>query len=210
MGRLRRPLGLPPGLLPTLLLACGAASSSCSAVPEMAAPAAREGVDASRVMFQVGLRSFDDQETWEPVEAEVAVGLEFSRVGGSGLGVDLGLLGSIGLDEGSTSDLDVAGAAAEIYAGLRQEFGSGALRPYVGGGGTMLVAGIDNDAGGGVADDEDTSPGYYIRAGVVAFLTERTLMALDVRYVGGTSLEFETLEGTADYAQALLQVGFRL
>ena len=71
------------------------------------------------------------------------LGLEFSQERpGSAVGWELGLMASG--DESTSSGIDVEGATAEVYGGVRKSFGSGSLRPVIGGGLSAIAAAVEH------------------------------------------------------------------
>lgn len=162
----------------------------------------------SRVSLLAGGRRLTD-EAWGDVDEQLALGFEFTRVLPSGFGIEFGALGSTDVQERASENVDVTGAVVELYFGFRQEFGSGRLHPYLAAGGSALAAGIDNDSGGVVADDEDMAPAIYGRGGFLYETGPRSFVGLDLRIVRGSELEFETVELDADYEQATFIIGLR-
>lgn len=158
-----------------------------------------------------GGRDFTDDEIFGRVDDEVVLGIEYSHEIRDGFGLEVGTLGSLSTNGGVSGDVDVTGAAAEFFGGARytHSFDESPWHPYVGAGVTMIIAGVDNDEGGQVADDQDLSIGGYVRAGVMYDVTEVVTVGVDLRSVFGTDLELETVSGDADYNQLALVLGFR-
>ncbi len=200
-GLVRRPQG-ELGLLPYVpmrllsVLAC-AALSACSTPPRST---------PHQFSVLLGARTLDNDDIWAPVEDEMVAGMEYSLVGQSGFGLELGGLASGRFDVRVSDDVRATGAVAEVYLGLRREFVLGGWRPYLGGGGVLLAAGIDNDSGGLIADDEDASAAVYLHGGLLYKVAPSLSLGVDVRLVTGSSLEFEGIEGDADYAQLALVI----
>lgn len=164
-----------------------------------------------QITLFVGVRDFMDDDIFGRVDTEFAFGLEYAREVSDGLGFEVGGLGSISTDNGIAGNPDVTGAAAEIYGGARYWFkGDRRWTPYVGGGLAAIMAGVDNDEGGQVADDQDFSLGLYAHGGLQYELTDTLYLDADVRALFGTDLELETISGDADYVQFLLGIGFQL
>lgn len=184
------------------------AAGSTREVPQDAPAASTDGISQA-LAFQVGHRIFQDDDLFGPVDSAAAVGLEYSRVRADGLGFELGLLGSLGVDDGQ-DDPNVIGVAAELYGGVRKAFDLGRFRPYAGAGATVLLVDINDDSGPQVPDDQDASLGVYLHGGVLYPVSETTSVGVDLRYVGGTSLDLGPFSGDADYLQAMFVVSLGL
>lgn len=182
-------------------------AASCATFPEPAAEYEREPDGQNRAAVLFGARSFEDDAFWAPVEDEGAVGFEFSHVGPSGLGFEVGAQGSLGYEDRPIGDFDVTGAVGEIYGGVRYALGRGRLQPYVGAGGALLAAGIDDDNGPLAPDDEDVSGAYYVHGGLLVDVAQSIFVGVDLRLVGGTELDFDTISGDADYRQVAFVIG---
>ena len=172
-------------------------------------PAEPESRQRHRLSVRLGARSLDLEEIWDPVAEQFTAGLEYSQVSASGFGLEFGLNGSVGFEEGGDADFDVTGGILEGYGGLRKEFDWGRWRPSFGVGAAWIAAGIDNDAAGSLADDSDTSIGYYAHGGLLYDCSSSTFIGVDVRVLRGSEIEFDGLEGDADYEQITLVLGLR-
>ena len=162
-----------------------------------------------RLTALLGVRSIGDSEVWDPVADELTAGLQYSKVGLGGFGVEMGVLGSSGSKDGVSSNVDVTGAALELFGGLRKEFDWGHWRPAIGGGAALIGAAIDNDSGGGAADDEDTTTGLYFHGGLFYDFDSGTFLGLDFRKMTSTELEFGAIRTDVDYQQLTLVLGIR-
>lgn len=171
-------------------------------------PSAAENM-GTRVSVLLGRRTLDDSEVWDPVSKEFTAGVELSRAGESGFGFEGGLLGSTGFENRFSENVDVTAAILEAFVGLRKEFDLGGWHPYIGAGGAIVGAAIDNDSGGAAPDDEDITAAYYGRAGVLYDLEERVYFGIDVRFLGGSELEYETVTTDVDYRQITFVLGTR-
>ena len=164
-----------------------------------------------QITLLAGVRDFTDDDIFGRVDSEFAFGLEYAQEISDGLGFEVGGLGSLSTDNGIAGNPDVTGAAAEIYGGARYWFkGDRRWTPYVGAGLSAIMAGVDNDEGGQVADDQDFTLGVYAHGGVQYDMTDALFLSADVRTLLGTDLDLETISGDADYWQFLLGLGFRL
>jgi hypothetical protein len=162
-----------------------------------------------RISFLAGARSLGDEEIWDPVAEELTLGVQYSTVGRSGFGIEFGLIGSTGFKDEVSANVDVTGAVLEGFVGLRKEFDWGKWRPAFGAGAALIAAGIDNDAGGGVLDDQDTSKGYYAHGGLFYDYDSSAFIGVDVRVLTGTELVFDATDADADYQQITLVLGLR-
>ena len=168
-----------------------------------------DGRQPHRLSALVGARSLGDDEVWDPVADELTLGLQYSKVGTSGFGIEFGVSGSTGFKNEVTTNVDVTGAVIEVFGGLRKEFDWGKWRPTFGAGAALLAAGIDNDSGGAVADDEDTSSGLYAHGGIFYDFDSNAFIGVDARVLTGTEIEFGTIQADADYQQVTLILGLR-
>ena len=164
-----------------------------------------------QISFLAAYRDFTDGDLWDRVDAETALGIDYAHEVSNGLGFELGTIGSLGTRSGEAGNVDVTGASAELYGGARYFFRNDSRwLPYVGGGLSGILAGVDNDQGGEVADDQDFTIGLYLRGGVQYQVNNTLFLAADLRTLLGTDLELETVSGDADYFQLGLSFGFRL
>lgn len=164
-----------------------------------------------QLSLQAGVRDFSDDAIFGRVDSEMAIGIEYAHEIKNGLGFEVGGLGSLSAEDGLASNPDITAAAAEIYGGARYWFkGERRWTPYIGGGVAAILAGVDNDAGGQVADDQDFSLGFYLHGGIQYNVADFLFLGADLRTLLGTDLDLETVAGDADYVQLLLTVGFRL
>ncbi len=164
-----------------------------------------------QISFLAAYRDFTDASIWDRVDAETALGLEYAHEVSDGLGFEIGTMGSLGTESGDTGSVDVTGASIELYGGARYFFKrNDRWLPYVGGGLSGIYAGVDNDQGGQVADDQDFSLGLYLRGGVQYQISNAIFVGADLRTLFGTDLELETVSGDANYVQLGLSFGFRL
>lgn len=200
---------MTPSLDPSwLLVAMLCVTVGCTA-PGSGAVNNIEGRE-QRLTVLVGGRALSDDGVFATIDEALSLGLEYSNVGSTGLGFEIGLLGSIGLDENEGVDTgDITGGTAEAYAGLRGTRALGNFRPYAGIGISALAAVIDNESPLPVADGEDFTTGLYVHVGILYDFNSGAFFGFDVRALGGADLEFDTVEGNADYVQAALVFGSR-
>lgn len=157
-----------------------------------------------QISLYLGQRSLDE-DLWAPTEDQAAFAIEFSQGGTpEGVGWEVGFAGST--DEGSVGiGVDFTGTTGEIYGGLRKSFGSGNVRPYVGGGLSLIKAEFE---GLGVSDD-DTSAAGYLHGGVEFLLGPSFLIGLDLRTLFGSDIDLFGVSGDADYVQGAVTFGWR-
>lgn len=161
-----------------------------------------------QIALLAGVREFTDDRIWGDVDGEVAFGIEYFHEIDNGIGWEVGGMGSLGTKGAVGGNVDVTGAAAEIYAGARYIYRRDRLHPYVGGGLSAIFAGVDDDNVGQVADDQDLTMGVYLHGGFQYDLTSFLFIGLDLRTLFGTDLELTTISGDADYWQLGLVLGF--
>ena len=155
----------------------------------------------------MGARRFDLDEVWDPIEDQIALGFQYSKVGSSGFGIEFGVIGSAGFDDEAGLADDIMGGALEVFGGLRKEFSWGRWRPSFGVGAALIAAVIDNDAMGAIADDNDTTEGFYAHGGLIFDVSPNTFIGVDYRLLANTEIEFGTLEADADYQQVTFVLG---
>lgn len=154
-----------------------------------------------QITFYLGGRTLDEQD-FEPVERHGVFGIEYSdQPEGSAVGFEVGL--QLSYDEDDFGGADVEAALGEVYGGVCKRFGSGRLRPVLGGGLSLLTAMID--VGG--FDDHDSSLAGYVHGGLGLAVGSNLSLGLDARYLFGSELDFGGAEGDADYFQLALFLG---
>ncbi|MCE9594068.1 MAG: porin family protein [Planctomycetes bacterium] len=160
----------------------------------------------TRGTFLVGARGLDE-DLWEPVEKQLVLGGEFSAVSKeNGVGYEFGL--SVGADSDEVGSIDVTGTTLEASGGLRVEFGTDDVRPYVGVGVALINAEVEADDGSSTVSEDDTSVAAYIHAGVDVPLSERFFIGLDARALLGSDIDLGGVNGDADYFQIGLVFGW--
>ena len=185
------------------------AFSSCMSVPSSQSATAGSTQAAShehQIKLYLGQRSLDEDD-WAPVEDQVAFQLEYSHESpADAVGWEVGIGGSADDD---TIDIgfgpqDVTVATGEIYGGVRKSFGSGNVRPYVGGG----LSFINLDAEVDSASEDDSSLGLYLHGGVEFLLGQSFALGLDLRTLLGSEITLAGFDTDADYLQLALTVGW--
>lgn len=166
--------------------------------------------------FLIGGRAVDDD--FEPVEDQLILGIEGEfRPGRFPLGIEVGVQTSLGYDQADVvtnqgvAEVDRTAVLSEFYVGPRLTIEAGPVRPYVGGGVTVLngylEASTDSFGPNVSIDDNDTTAAGYAHAGVHFDITRAFHVGLDVRGVFGAELDFEGATLDADYVQAAFLVG---
>ncbi len=173
----------------------------------------------ARVGIHLGGRQLETLD-FEPTDELGVFGVDFVQVRPPGnLGLEFGLMfaydeeNNVTLPNSSVGDLELS--QAEIYVGARSEFGDGPIRPYIGGGGTLLSATRTLSQGFTEADDDDTTVGVYLHGGIQADINEVFSIGIDYRHVFGRDFEFDGAGGTSfdvdsDYDQLTFVLGFNL
>lgn len=193
------PVLSPLALLGLALFGGGSSEPLASTLPQEGAAA-----PSNQLSIYLGQRALDEDD-YEPVEDQAMFALEFAHEPeGSTLGWELGLAGSA--DESEILGTDVEGATGELYGGVRKTFGSGAIRPVLGGGLSFIRSAVEVS---GVGDDDDASLAGYVHGGVQFQLSTTFSLGLDARVLFGSDLEIAGVETDADYGQLALVLGFR-
>ncbi len=158
------------------------------------------------VVLTVGEREFDD-DLFEAADVDEQDGFGLSYEWEMGTFVwEVGFLGSE--EDGEIATIDVEVTVTELYLGARYQFqvGVSPVRPYLGGGVSLVKADVDGDSG--LGDDDDSSAGIYIHAGADWFITDSFFIGLAYRILTGTDLEVFDEDTDADYEQLALRLGF--
>jgi len=174
---------------------------------------------AGEIALIAGKRVLSDEEFWAPLDEPGVFGMQLA-VGSSDSPwfFDAAFLASEDDDEAA---IDFGSGPTEVQAESKlTEVSVGALfapgfaqrfTPYLGAGVTYLKAELEVDIPslGGSAEDDDTSPGFYLRGGFSMTLVESLSLGVDLRYVGGTDIEVFDVSGDADYTQVGVTLGYR-
>jgi hypothetical protein len=182
------------------------ALSSCMSVPGSQTPSAGSpppAVTEHQVTLYLGQRSLDE-DNWSPVEDQGAGQLEYSQENADdAIGWEVGFGGSSKDD--TLGGFDVTGSTGELYGGVRKSFGSGNVRPYIGGGLSFINAKVEV----GSASEDDSSVAMYLHGGVQFLLGPSFALGLDLRALFGSDITIAGVNGDADYGQAALTFGWR-
>ena len=186
-----------------LALASISALASCAALPSAPLPQGETVSKSNRIALYVGRRDLDEDD-YEPVDEQIAIGIEFSHErSGSAIGWEIGAMGSG--DEDDAGGMDVEGATVEGYAGLKKSFGDGNVRPYVGAGVSYIAAAKDLI---GPGDEHDESIAGYAHGGLTIDLTQALYIGADFRALFGSDIELAGIDTDADYLQLAFVLGF--
>jgi opacity protein-like surface antigen len=179
-----------------------------AAVAEPASPqGAFSGMSSRHVTFLVGERQLDDDD-WDPVEDQLATGVEVDGTDpDSGHGYEFGLTYS--QDDDDVGPVDVEASTFDVYGGYRYTFqpGDQGIHPYVSAGLAVIYGNVELDGPGASPDDDDTSPGAYVRAGIGFDLTENARLGIDYRHLFFTDVDIFGISD-ADFDQFMLTLGF--
>jgi opacity protein-like surface antigen len=189
---------------------------SCASVPSPAqGPPTSTIVRSSKFDVYVGVRSLDEHD-WSPVEDQGTLGLEYiHEAPGSTVGFEIALFASgdtkdnVAIPGGGT--VDVRGRTSELAVGIRKTFApdGGGVHPYVGGGLAAIKAEFKGSAGGVSAEDDDGSAALYLHGGLDFDVGPSFFLGIDLRFLGGSDVTLFGANGSADYGQLALVIGWR-
>ena len=169
---------------------------------------------SARLQLLLGRRDLDDSG-FEPTDEPGILGFEFSQVPEvGGLGFEFGI--NFGYDDDDNvfvpgvGNADLELAQAEIYAGMRAEFGQGNVRPYIGGGGAFMSTTTTVKQGFLEAEEDDSTLGAYIHGGIQVDINEAFFLGLDYRHMFGSEYEVGGVDYDSDYDQIAFTLGFNL
>lgn len=178
-------------------------ATSCETVRRPSANRYDSGERSHHAALLVGRRTMEEPGV-DDLEHHVVFGGEYAYEDPEGpFGMEVGALLGVRSDE--VNGEGVQGLGKEFYAGLRKSVTLGPIRPYVGAGGTWIRYDLE---GPGSVEEGDASGAWYVRGGVALPLDVASHVALDVRTVFGTSLDFDAFDASGDYVQLALIAGF--
>lgn len=156
-------------------------------------------INGGQFNFLIGARELEDDAVWGELGEQVGVGVDFV-FGPFDNFLQWDVAVNYGWDEVTT--LTGASATAQTVEGSIGlihffRFGNQAMVPYVGAG----VSGIYAETeliGNGAVDVSDWSFAGYARAGLQFRMRDDEHIGLDIRAVGGSSLNFAGVDTTAD------------
>lgn len=123
------------------------------------------------------------------------------------IAVELGGAFSRDKDESGGNTVTLDGRIIEASLGLRLSINAryGTLVPYVGGGVTTIYARIEDEVLNELRDD--TSLGFYGRAGLAVYVSDNEYLALEWRGVRGTDVDLFSPGLSANYDQVSVVFG---
>ena len=197
------------------VLACISLLASCASATRPAEAPTAASYRSSRIDLYLGARKLDEDD-WSPVEDQTAVGLEFVHEGHDApVGFEIAVFVSEKKKDNvaaGASTIDVTGKTGEISAGVRKTFlkDDRVVHPYIGGGLAAIQGKFHGEVStGGSASDDDTSGALYVHGGVDFDLGPAFVIGLDLRFLGGSDITLFGVNGSADYGQLALLLGFR-
>lgn len=155
-------------------------------------------------------KRFLDEDDWEPIETQNEVGLEFDfKNAGWGVSLALDVLVSwdeqterITIRDGFGNEItsfkaDVKGYTVETDAGLRYIHERFPVKPFLGGGLSMVYAKAEVDIPGDKIDDSDIGVGLWVNGGVYATLFERVNLGFEGRW-SSAEVDFDDFGNDTD------------
>jgi len=162
--------------------------------------------------FIYGTRSMND-DAWEPTDDQDVYGLTVD-FGGKDWPVYIAVSYFDSEDEGELASFPILGAVSldselsEWDLGVRKIWTVKSVRPFVGGGVSVIDADADVDSAIGSTSDSDDTEGLYVEGGVYWRLGEAFNLGLHGRIVEGTDVTLFDQDGDADYWQIGALLGF--
>ena len=156
-------------------------------------------------LFSVGMRQIEE-DYWAPVEDQTLFGFTVClEPEGSPVGIEFG--GSVSVDYETVFIFDFTGVVTEWSVGARYtlDLGDAPVRPYIGGGLSLVDAGLDVSPGGTL---DDSAVGFYVHGGVYIETPSSLCIGFDVRYTLGTDLTPGVVEVDADGLAVALTLGW--
>jgi hypothetical protein len=153
---------------------------------------------AGSVHVRAGVSALSEDA--EPAEDQTLFGLDFTFGGDDWpvlLAVDISSSSGDGTstyyynpyygDVTVNADLDIT----ELDVGVRKIWDAKSLRPFVGGGLSVVNAEVEGDFNGFPFDDDDTVPGVWVDGGILWRIGKGFEIGLDVRYsLAGVEFDF--------------------
>lgn len=156
------------------------------------------------VYFSIGQRTVDDD--FQPVEDQDSLGLTLLLKEETW---PLAILLGVHTSDATGSDIiDFESDMFELSIGVAKLWDKfWRVRPYVGGGITVLDAEFRMNPGGSSIADHDKTVAPYLNGGVLLRLGEKFNVGLDVRAVTAAEVNLFQIDADADYTQVSLMFG---
>lgn len=135
-------------------------------------------------------------------------GIEFSSVGGnSGVGFEVGLLGSFD-EEGGAGEPQIDLLALEFFGGFRVQAPDGKLRPFVGAGAAATYVDVEADLGFASGSDNAIALGGYMHGGLNVEVSRDLDLVFEIRQRVGQDIDFSGVELDLDYLTFAVGLSF--
>ena len=182
------------------------ASEAVAAAPR--APASQlDSMSDRHVTLLLGERMLDESD-WDPVENQWAGGVEVDGTDpDSGHGYEFGM--TFSRDDDDEGPIDIEGNTFDVYGGYRYSFrpDERSIHPYLSGGLAVIRGEVKVDTPVGNDEDDDISPGAYVRAGIGFDLSDRMRVGLDYRHMFLTDVDIGPISDV-DFDQVMVTLGF--
>jgi opacity protein-like surface antigen len=198
-------------------LAAALLAAACASAPRLEPPAqVPADLPSSALAIHLGVRGLDDHD-WDPVDDQGTIGLELvHEAPGSIVGLEAAFFASQREEDDfhvtPSVVVDARGRTSEIDFGVHKtipvEYGG--VRPYLGGGFSVLHADLRGEANGAQARDDADSVGVYLHGGVEFDLSPNLYLGLDLRARGGSEVHLLGDDVDTGYGQVTLALGVRL
>jgi hypothetical protein len=162
------------------------------------------------VVGSIGERTLDDDQFWGEVRRQPLVGVlaDFS-FGPAPVSLAVGLQASAKKEDASDGSGDeITGSVADLTVGAKLMPNDGMFRPYVSGGLASVGASGKVEGPGVDTDYNDQSFGWYASAGGYLRLGSHFEMGIDLRWIGGTDINFGGSKGDANSFTTSLLIGY--
>ena len=124
-----------------------------------------------------------DKGDWEPLESQDEFGIEFD-FRGYDLPISIAMGFSTSSDEDNLDGFEIEAETTEFYIGAKKiwESESSIVRPFIGGGLSLIVGEIEGSNWGYSDSESDSSLGIWIGGGLYWTLAENLNIGLDLKY----------------------------
>jgi len=144
-----------------------------------------------------GVRVLDDSD-WDPIDQQTEVGLDFDYTGEEWpWGVGMCATAYYSWADESVDGGDLKSTTMELQLGVRKTWHSlGMVRPYLGGGGSVLNVDLDFDAPGESGSKDDTAFGFWLGGGMYVTFFDALNVGVDARW-SKVDIEIESKDADA-------------